>query len=124
LPLPEGLNGEDLVEKILPQKDVDGLHPINAGHLSYRKYELVPCTPKGIIKLLDHYKVRIEGKLAVIINRSDLVGKPLSKLLLDRNATVIMCHSKTPDLKGLSRSATCWLARWEGARTLWSEKKW
>jgi len=122
LPLPEGLNGEDLIEKIAPQKDVDGLHPINAGHLSYRKYELVPCTPKGIMTLLAHYKIDLDGKHAVIINRSTLVGKPLSFLLstldpvqllflstdillLNADATVTICHSRTKNLEKYTRDA-------------------
>jgi len=122
LPLPQGLDGEDLVEKILPQKDVDGLNPINAGHLSYRKYELVPCTPKGIMTLLAHYKISLDGKHAVIINRSTLVGKPLQFLLstldpvqllflstdillLNADATVTICHSRTKNLEKFTRDA-------------------
>jgi len=122
LPLPPGLDGDGLVEKISPQKDVDGLHPINAGHLSYRRYELVPCTPKGIMTLLAHYKISLDGKHAVIINRSNLVGKPLSFLLstldpvqllflstdillLNADATVTICHSRTKNLEKFTRDA-------------------
>ncbi len=122
LPLPPGFNGDCLIEKIAPQKDVDGLHPINAGHLAYRKYELVPCTPKGIMTLLAHYRISLDGKHAVIINRSTLVGKPLSfllstldpmqllflstdVLLLNADATVTICHSKTKNLEKFTRDA-------------------
>jgi len=122
LPLPPGINGDCLIEKIAPQKDVDGLHPINAGMLAYRKYELVPCTPKGIMTLLAHYKISLDGKHAVIINRSNLVGKPLSFLLstldpaqllflstdillLNADATVTVCHSRTKNLEKFTRDA-------------------
>jgi methylenetetrahydrofolate dehydrogenase (NADP+)/methenyltetrahydrofolate cyclohydrolase len=103
LPLPKDINRKIVTATISPQKDVDGLHPYNVGKLWLGAYDfdsdLLPCTPKGIVKLLDSYNIELEGKLAVIINRSDLVGKPLAKLLLDRNATVLICHSKTPDLE-------------------------
>lgn len=108
-PLPPHIDRKKIMAGVQPQKDVDGLHPSNVGKLWLGRYDLdsalLPCTPKGILKLLDRYELRLEGKLAVIINRSDLVGKPLSKLFLDRNATVIICHSKTPKLKELARSA-------------------
>ncbi|MEM1981134.1 MAG: tetrahydrofolate dehydrogenase/cyclohydrolase catalytic domain-containing protein [Candidatus Hadarchaeales archaeon] len=109
LPLPSHLNSARLVEEISPQKDVDGLHPYNVGRLWKGQYDpersLLPCTPKGILKLLDRYGVEVRGKLVTIINRSDLVGKPLAKLLLDRDATVLLCHSKTRDLEGKTREA-------------------
>ena len=109
LPLPKHIDRKKIVTKIDPGKDVDGLHPSNVGKLWLGAYDLekdlLPCTPKGIMKLLDHYGVELEGKLAVIINRSDLVGKPLAKLFLDRDATVMICHSKTPELEGRSRAA-------------------
>src|SRR5215831_8927345 len=98
LPLPKGLNEDKMIERIIPYKDVDGLHPINAGKLAAGREELVPCTPKGVIKLLEHYRIPIAGSRAVIINRSTLVGRPLANLLLNRDATVTICHSKTPDL--------------------------
>lgn len=102
LPLPPHLPTLQLISKIDPRKDVDGLHPLNVGRLWLGDYDferdLLPCTPKGIIRLLDHYSIKLEGKLAVIVNRSNLVGKPLAKLMLDRNATVLICHSKTPEL--------------------------
>lgn len=103
MPVPKHLDKKKVSASIIPKKDVDGLHPYNVGKLWLGAYDfehdLLPCTPKGIVKLLDRYKVALEGKLAVIINRSDLVGKPLAKLFLDRNATVLVCHSKTPNLK-------------------------
>ncbi len=109
LPLPPHIDKKKIVDNINPQKDVDGLHPYNVGKLWLGMYDfendLLPCTPKGIVKLLDHYGIELAGKLAVIINRSDLVGKPLSKLFLDRNATVVICHSKTQGLKKQARAA-------------------
>lgn len=108
-PMPRHIDRRKVMTSINPQKDVDGLHPYNVGKLWLGAYDLdgdlLPCTPKGILKLLDRYELEPEGKLAVIINRSDLIGKPLSKLFLDRNATVIICHSKTPQLERLARSA-------------------
>jgi methylenetetrahydrofolate dehydrogenase (NADP+) / methenyltetrahydrofolate cyclohydrolase len=105
LPLPPGLDEEKVIERIIPYKDVDGLHPINAGKLAAGREELVACTPKGVIKLLNHYKIPIAGSRAVIINRSNLVGRPLANLLLNRDATVTVCHSKTPNLSGMTRTA-------------------
>lgn len=105
LPLPLGFDEEKVVERIIPYKDVDGLHPINAGKLASGHEELVPCTPKGVIKLLNFYKVSIAGSRSVIINRSNLVGRPLANLLLNRDATVTVCHSKTPNLSGMTRTA-------------------
>ena len=109
LPLPKHINRKNVTMGISPQKDVDGLHPYNVGRLWLGAYELendlLPCTPKGIMKLLDRYSIGLEGKLAVIINRSDLVGKPLAKLFLDRNATVVICHSKTPELEKHTKAA-------------------
>jgi len=105
LPLPKGLNEEKMIERIIPYKDVDGLHPINSGKLAAGREELVPCTPKGIIKLLQHYKIPIAGSKAVIINRSNLVGRPLANLLLNRDATVTICHSKTPNLSTITKMA-------------------
>ena len=105
LPLPQGIDEDSIVEKIIPYKDVDGLHPINGGRLAAGKEELVPCTPKGIVKLLSHYEVPVAGKRAVIINRTTLVGRPLANLLLNRDATVTVCHSKTSNLTQLSKTA-------------------
>lgn len=109
LPLPASLRKTEIIPRITPEKDVDGLHPFNVGKLWSGIYDLdrdlLPCTPKGIVKLLDHYNIELSGKNAVIINRSDLVGKPLLKLLLDRNATVTVCHSKTASLREQTRAA-------------------
>jgi methylenetetrahydrofolate dehydrogenase (NADP+)/methenyltetrahydrofolate cyclohydrolase len=105
LPLPRGFDEDRVIERIIPYKDVDGLHPINEGRLAAGKEELVPCTPKGIIKLLSHYKVPIAGQRAVIINRTTLVGRPLANLLLNRDATITICHSKTPNLAQITKTA-------------------
>ncbi len=105
LPLPRGFDEDRITERIIPYKDVDGLHPINEGRLAAGKEELVPCTPKGIIRLLSHYKVPIAGHRAVIINRTTLVGRPLANLLLNRDATVTICHSKTPNLAQITKTA-------------------
>ncbi len=109
LPVPPQLDPRRLVEEISPQKDVDGLHPYNVGKLWKGQYDpersLLPCTPRGILRLLDEYGIEVKGELAVIINRSDLVGKPLAKLLLDRDASVLLCHSKTRNLGERTREA-------------------
>jgi methylenetetrahydrofolate dehydrogenase (NADP+) / methenyltetrahydrofolate cyclohydrolase len=105
LPLPPGFDQDRVIERIIPYKDVDGLHPINEGRLVSGKEELVPCTPKGIVKLLSHYKVPFAGQKAVIINRTTLVGRPLANLFLNRDATVTVCHSKTPNLAQTSKTA-------------------
>jgi len=105
LPLPRGFDEDKIIERIIPYKDVDGLHPINQGKLAAGKEELVPCTPKGIIKLLSHYKVPIAGQRAVIINRTTLVGRPLANLFLNRDATITTCHSKTPNLAQITTTA-------------------
>ncbi len=105
LPLPGHLDENLIIERIVPYKDVDGLHPINAGKLASGIEALVPCTPKGIVRLLSHYKVPIASHHSVIINRSNLVGRPLSMLLLNRDATVTLCHSKTTNLSEVTRTA-------------------
>jgi len=107
LPLPRDLRPytSDFIEQIDPVKDVDGLHPINRGKLFDYNEDFVPCTPKGIVTLLEHYNVEIQGKNVVIINRSNLVGKPLIFMLLKRNATVTVCHSYTKDLDGYTKKA-------------------
>ena len=105
LPLPRGFDEDRIIERIIPYKDVDGLHPINEGRLAAGMEELVPCTPKGIIKLLSHYNVPMAGQRAVIINRTTLVGRPLANLLLNRDATITICHSKTPNLAQITKTA-------------------
>lgn len=97
LPLPAGLDGGQLSSLIAPSKDVDGLTPASVAALSLGRPGLRPCTPSGVVELLDRHEVPIEGAEAVILGRSDLVGRPLASLLLERNATVTVCHSRTPD---------------------------
>ncbi len=110
LPVPDGLDGGALTELINPLKDVDGLTPISAGRLAQGKIGLRPCTPLGVIELLDSYEVPLEGAEAVVVGRSDLVGKPVAQLLLERNATVTICHSRTRDLAGVCRRADVLIA--------------
>jgi methylenetetrahydrofolate dehydrogenase (NADP+)/methenyltetrahydrofolate cyclohydrolase len=105
LPLPSGLRGSVVVEAVDPSKDVDGLHTVSAGALWSNRRGLVPCTPRGCLRLLDHAEVRLEGARAVVVGRSTLVGKPIAALLLDRNATVTIAHSKSRDLAGICREA-------------------
>lgn len=105
LPLPKQLDEFVTTSRISPLKDVDGLTPHNVGLLVMKKAILRACTPSGIIELFDHYKIDLEGKNIVIINRSNLVGKPLYHLLLERNATVTMCHSKTKNIQDVCRRA-------------------
>ncbi|MDQ1355391.1 MAG: hypothetical protein QG657_5701 [Acidobacteriota bacterium] len=107
LPLPGHIDEEDILSAISLEKDVDGLHPINIGRLSMKRREplFVPCTPKGCIELLDRTGVEIEGKRAVVLGRSNIVGLPVAMLLLHRNATVTICHSRTKDLPAVVREA-------------------
>lgn len=105
LPLPKGLDADLVVRALDPAKDVDGLHPQNVAALWRSEPGLVPCTPAGCIELLDRYDVPIEGAQALVIGRSQLVGKPMAALLLARNATVSISHSRTQDLPGLCRQA-------------------
>ena len=105
LPLPEQLNEFATISRISPIKDVDGLTPHNAGLLAMGKAALVACTPSGVMEMFDHHEIDLEGKNIVLINRSNLVGKPLYHLLLERNATVITCHSRTKNLKEICKNA-------------------
>ena len=105
LPLPSQLDEFETTSKISPIKDVDGLTPHNVGLLSMKKAILKACTPSGIMEMFDHYGIELEGKNVVIINRSNLIGKPLYHMLLEKNATVITCHSKTKNLKEISQNA-------------------
>ena len=107
LPLPKSLipYTSEILEYISPKKDVDGLHPVNKGRFFDYNEELVPCTPKGIITLLEQYKINIKGKDTVIINRSNLVGKPFIFMLLKRNATVSVCHTSTRNIEEHMRRA-------------------
>ncbi|MHA7734381.1 bifunctional 5,10-methylenetetrahydrofolate dehydrogenase/5,10-methenyltetrahydrofolate cyclohydrolase [Nitrosopumilus sp. S6] len=105
LPLPEQLDEFITTSRISPLKDVDGLTPHNAGLLAMKKAALVACTPSGVMEIFDYHGIELEGKNVVLINRSNLVGKPLYHLLLDKNATVITCHSRTKNLTELCKSA-------------------
>ncbi len=105
LPLPDGLDAEAVVDRIDPDKDVDGLHPINAGRLVTGRAGFVPCTPAGVIRLLDRYEIEMKGRRAVVVGRSHLVGKPVAQLLLSRHATVTTCHSRTADMAEHTRDA-------------------
>lgn len=105
LPLPKQLDEFITTSRVSPIKDVDGLTPHNVGLLSMRKAILKACTPSGIMEMFEHYEIELEGKNVVIINRSNLIGKPLYHMLLENNATVITCHSKTKNLKEISQNA-------------------
>lgn len=105
LPLPEQIDGTALLAEISPEKDVDGLGPLSAGRLALGLPALVPCTPHGVIQLLERSGVGIEGCEAVVLGRSNLVGKPAAQLLLRENATVTVCHSRTRDLPEVTRRA-------------------
>lgn len=106
LPLPPHINKTKVIETISPKKDVDGLTSYNSGRLfSGQKPYAYPCTPKGIMSLLDEYDIQLDGKLAVVIGRSNLVGKPVAQMLLKRNATVVMCHSHTKNLSDIIKTA-------------------
>lgn len=106
LPLPKHLNEKDFLDKIDPKKDVDGFCSYNLGKLLKNDSPYaIPCTPKGIIRLLDEYNIDVEGKIALVIGRSNIVGKPVSILLLNRNSTVIMTHTKTKNLENLTKTA-------------------
>ncbi len=105
LPLPKQISPEAIAEAIDPEKDVDALHPLNFGRLLLGNARLISCTPLGVLAVLDRHGITLAGAHAVVIGRSNIVGKPVSILLQQRNATVTMCHSKTRDLAGLCRSA-------------------
>ena len=109
-PLPEGLDANEAFKAISPKKDVDGFNPINVGRLSLNQDCFVSCTPYGIIKMLENYNIPIEGANAVIIGRSNIVGKPLAKCLLNKNATVTVCHSKTKNLGEITKQADILIA--------------
>jgi methylenetetrahydrofolate dehydrogenase (NADP+) / methenyltetrahydrofolate cyclohydrolase len=110
LPLPDHIDSEKILLSIDPEKDVDGFHPINVGKLAIGNALLTPCTPTGIIALLDYYKIEIPGKHAVVLGRSNIVGKPVAHLLLQRHATVTICHSKTKNLQQVTRQADILIA--------------
>ncbi|MGH7806483.1 MAG: bifunctional methylenetetrahydrofolate dehydrogenase/methenyltetrahydrofolate cyclohydrolase FolD [Thermodesulfobacteriota bacterium] len=105
LPLPKHINEAKILRAVSPLKDIDGFHPENVGYLVEGNPRFIPCTPHGIIKLLDYYKIEMQGKEAVVVGRSNIVGKPVSLLLLHRHATVTICHSRTKPLEDVTRRA-------------------
>lgn len=105
LPMPAHVDSKLLLDAVLPEKDVDGFHPVNAGRLQAGRPALAPCTPAGVIQILKRSGIPISGQHAVVVGRSDIVGKPAAMLLLHENATVTICHSKTRDLGAITREA-------------------
>jgi methylenetetrahydrofolate dehydrogenase (NADP+) / methenyltetrahydrofolate cyclohydrolase len=105
LPLPDHLDENRIIEAIAPEKDIDGIHPMNAGRLYLGRPTLVPGTPLGVMRMLDEYEIPLQGARAVVIGRSAIVGKPMAHLLLERHATVSICHSRTQDLADYTLAA-------------------
>ena len=105
LPLPAHVDAKLLLDSVMPEKDVDGFHPVNAGRLQAGRPALAPCTPAGVVQILKRSGIAIGGQHAVVVGRSDIVGKPVAMLLLHENATVTICHSKTRDLGAITRQA-------------------
>ena len=105
LPLPKHLNEELVINTIIPEKDVDAFHPQNVGKIMTGNYDFLPCTPAGIMEMLEYEHIDISGKECVVIGRSNIVGKPMAMLLLHKNGTVTICHSRTKDLKEVCRRA-------------------
>jgi len=105
LPLPEHIEDEAIIHAIAAEKDVDGFHPVNVGKMMIGEKCYIPCTPHGVIKMIEHVGYDLKGKNAVVVGRSNIVGKPVSLLLLERHATVTICHSKTQDLPGVCSNA-------------------
>ncbi|CAN5379280.1 bifunctional methylenetetrahydrofolate dehydrogenase/methenyltetrahydrofolate cyclohydrolase FolD [soil metagenome] len=105
LPLPEQINEKVILEAVNPEKDVDGFHPVNVGRLASGQNALTPCTPAGVIEILKYYNIEIAGKHAVIVGRSNIVGKPMAMLLLQNDATVTICHSRTKNLAEITSQA-------------------
>lgn len=110
LPLPQQIDEFKVIMAISPEKDVDGFHPISVGNMMIGKDAFLPCTPHGIMELLSHYDIDPAGKHAVVIGRSNIVGKPMGQLLLQKDATVTYCHSKTPDLAAFTAQADILIA--------------
>ncbi|MCL2404104.1 MAG: bifunctional methylenetetrahydrofolate dehydrogenase/methenyltetrahydrofolate cyclohydrolase FolD [Defluviitaleaceae bacterium] len=104
-PLPHGLNTQKIIQAISSNKDVDAFHMLNAGRVLYGEYGFVPCTPEGVITMLDHYNIDIKGKHAVVVGASNIVGKPMAMMLLHHHATVTVCHIHTVDLASFTRMA-------------------
>ena len=105
LPLPPGLSAERVLEALAPAKDVDGFHPTNMGLLAVGNPRFVPCTPLGVMKLIEHEEIGVQGRHAVVVGRSNIVGKPVALLLLQKGATVTICNSRTPDLGAMTSQA-------------------
>ena len=105
LPLPKHINEEAVINRISPDKDVDAFHPSNVGRIMIGNYQFLPCTPAGVMELLEFYKVDITGKRCVVIGRSNIVGKPMTMLLLAKNGTVTVCHSRTQNLSDITKEA-------------------
>ena len=105
LPLPKHLNEDEVINAILPEKDVDAFHPQNVGKIMLGDYDFVPCTPAGIMEMLDYEGIDITGKTCVVIGRSNIVGKPMGMLLLHKNGTITICHSRTKDLASVCKKA-------------------
>lgn len=104
-PIPDGLDINEAFRKISPEKDVDGFHPVNVGKLVLGQDTFVSCTPYGVMKMFEEYNIDLEGKNAVVIGRSNIVGKPMSQCLLNKNATVTICHSRTRNLPEITKNA-------------------
>lgn len=105
LPLPAGLDEKKVLEAIAPEKDVDAFHAVNVGHIMIGDHHFLPCTPAGIMEILKYYQIEVAGRECVVIGRSNIVGKPMAMLLLQQNGTVTICHSRTADLKAVTRRA-------------------
>lgn len=105
LPLPKHLNEELIINTIIPEKDVDAFHPQNVGKIMIGEFDFLPCTPAGVMEMLSYENIDVNGKECVVIGRSNIVGKPMSMLLLHKNGTVTICHSRTKDLKEVCRRA-------------------
>jgi len=121
LPLPRQIDPDAVIAAIDPAKDVDGFHPVNMGHLVTGLPCTEPCTPKGIMYLLESHGIELEGKKAVVLGRSNIVGKPIAHMLLAKNATVTICHSRTPDIGSYTREADIVIAAVGKPRFLTSE---
>ncbi len=118
LPLPPGIDAERTLRRIAPEKDIDGFHPQNVGALALGQHRFVPCTPAGIVRMLEDEAVPLSGRHAVVVGRSNIVGKPMALLLLEKNATVTICHSKTAPLGDYTRQADVLVAATGRARMI------
>ncbi|MBI3810960.1 MAG: bifunctional methylenetetrahydrofolate dehydrogenase/methenyltetrahydrofolate cyclohydrolase FolD [Nitrospirae bacterium] len=121
LPLPKHVDADRVLYAVSPKKDVDGLHPNNIGQLTMGAPVFVPCTPAGVMAMLDYHKIPIEGQRAVIVGRSNLVGRPVSLLLMHRNATITVCHSRTQDIAAICREGDILVAAIGKARFVTAE---